>query len=69
MTPKAQPIMINEVKKIPKVTAKGLKESLELVNISVYEVTIHKTGWCPRQDTMKFAKEHPTILLGKCFVD
>lgn len=43
MTPKARRRILNEVKKNPGITAKGLKESLEVANISVSESTIRKT--------------------------
>ncbi|MBN3292713.1 TCB1 transposase, partial [Polypterus senegalus] len=43
MTPRAQRRVSNEVKKNPRVTAKDLKKSLELANISVQESTICKT--------------------------
>lgn len=41
--PKAPCKMLSEVKKNPRVTTKDLKDSLELVNISVHESTICKT--------------------------
>ena len=43
MTARAQHIMLNEVKKNPRVSAKDLQKSLEHANISVHESTIHKT--------------------------
>lgn len=43
MTARAKHRMLNEVKKNPRVTAKGLKESFQLVNISVYESTMLKS--------------------------
>uniref|UniRef100_A0A8D0AL45 Transposase Tc1-like domain-containing protein n=1 Tax=Sander lucioperca TaxID=283035 RepID=A0A8D0AL45_SANLU len=43
MTPRAQRRLINEVKKQSRMTAKDLKASLELANISVHESTIRKT--------------------------
>ena len=42
-TPRAQQRLISEVKKQPLMTAKDLKASLELANISVHESTIHQT--------------------------
>uniref|UniRef100_A0A4W6BT78 Transposase Tc1-like domain-containing protein n=1 Tax=Lates calcarifer TaxID=8187 RepID=A0A4W6BT78_LATCA len=41
--PKSTRILINEVKKQPRVTAKDLKASLELANICVHESTVRKT--------------------------
>uniref|UniRef100_A0A3B4X5Q9 Transposase Tc1-like domain-containing protein n=1 Tax=Seriola lalandi dorsalis TaxID=1841481 RepID=A0A3B4X5Q9_SERLL len=43
MTPRAQRRLISEVKKQTRMTAKDLKESLELAYISVHESTIRKT--------------------------
>ena len=42
MTPRAQQRLNSEVKKQPQMTAKDLKASLELSNISVHESTICK---------------------------
>uniref|UniRef100_A0A8D0DI99 Transposase Tc1-like domain-containing protein n=1 Tax=Sander lucioperca TaxID=283035 RepID=A0A8D0DI99_SANLU len=43
MTPRAQRRLINEVNTQSRMTAKDLKASLELANISVHESTIRKT--------------------------
>uniref|UniRef100_A0A674BTL3 Transposase Tc1-like domain-containing protein n=1 Tax=Salmo trutta TaxID=8032 RepID=A0A674BTL3_SALTR len=43
MTTRAQRIMLNEIKKNPRVSAKDLQKSLEHAKISVDESTICKT--------------------------
>lgn len=43
VTPKAQRKILNELKRNPRVTAKGLKTSLELANTHVHESTRRKT--------------------------
>ncbi len=49
--------MLSEVKKNPRVTAKDLKDSLKLLNISVHESTNCETNieqaWYPWKDTTK----------------
>lgn len=42
LTPRAQRKMLKEKKKNPRVTAKGLKKTLEQVNVSVHESTIRR---------------------------
>ncbi|KAG2456550.1 TCB1 transposase, partial [Polypterus senegalus] len=69
MTPRAQCKVSNEVKKNPRVTAKDLKKSLELANISVHESTTLKIlnkkgahGRTPRRKPLLSKKNNAELL-------
>ncbi|KAJ4943375.1 hypothetical protein JOQ06_005877 [Pogonophryne albipinna] len=71
MTARAQRRMLNEVKKNPRVSARGLKKSLAHANISVDESTIRKTlnkngvhGRTPRRKPLLSRKNIAALIIG-----